>query len=439
MALVSGVGLLTLLSSPVTLAVVGAGGRGSGYARFAEELPDRAKVVAVAEPRDVYRQRLADTHHIPADQVFTDWRDLASAPKRADAVLICTQDAMHVEPAIAFAEAGYHILLEKPMAPDAEGCRQIVEAIEKAGVMFAVAHVSRYTTFSQQVKSMINDGLISDIVSLQRLEPVGYWHQAHSFVRGNWRNETESSFMLLAKSCHDIDWIRYMMGVECAAVSSFGSLRHFRPDQAPEGATERCLDCPVEAKCPYSAKKIYLGRLADGQAGWPVDVLTPKPTVESVTQALRDGPYGRCVYACDNDVVDHQVVNMRFADNSTAAFTMTAFTEAAGRRTNIFGTRGHIYGDGQHIHHFDFLTDKTQTIDTATGDPSILGGHGGGDGGLMDGFVRAVATGDSSSILSGAQETLESHLMVFAAETARREDRVVPVRLDPCQPRSTTG
>ena len=239
------------MSSPVTLAVVGAGGRGSGYARFAAELPDRAKVVAVAEPRDVYRQRLADTHQISTDQVYTDWRDLAAAPKMADAVLICTQDAMHVEPAIAFAEAGYHILLGKPMAPDAEGCRQIVEAIEKAGVMFAVAHVSRYTTYSQRVKSMLSDGVIGDIVSLQRLEPVGYWHQALSFVRGNWRNETESSFMLLAKSCHDIDWIRYMMGVNCEAVSSFGSLRHFRPSEAPEGATERCLDCPVEAECPY--------------------------------------------------------------------------------------------------------------------------------------------------------------------------------------------
>lgn len=415
------------MSSPVTLAVAGAGARGRGYARFAEELPDRARVVAVAEPQDVYRQRLADTHNIPASATFTDWREMAAGPKLADAVLICTQDAMHVEPTIAFAEAGYHILLEKPMAPDAEGCRQIVEAIEKAGVMFAVAHVSRYTTYSQRLKGLLVDGAIGDVISMQRLEPVGYWHQAHSFVRGNWRNEEESSFMLLAKSCHDIDWIRYMMGVSCEAVSSFGSLRHFRPDQAPKGATPRCLDCPVEADCPYSAQKIYLGRLAKGQTGWPLDVLTPDPTVESVTAALRDGPYGRCVYACDNDVVDHQVVNMRFANDTTAAFTMTAFTESAGRRTNIFGSRGHIYGDGQHIHHLDFLTDKTEIIDTNTGDASILGGHGGGDGGLMDGFVRAVATGDASTILSGARETLESHLMVFAAETARKEDRVVPV------------
>lgn len=383
--------------------------------------------MAVAEPRDVYRQRLADKHGIPAGHVFSDWKDLAAAPKMADAVLICTQDAMHVEPTIAFAAAGYHVLLEKPMAPDPAGCRQIVEAIEEAGVHFAVAHVSRYTAYSQRLKRMLESGAIGDLVTMQRLEPVGYWHQAHSFVRGNWRNVQESSFMLLAKSCHDLDWIRYMMGESCQAVSSFGSLRHFRPDQAPEGATARCLDCPVEADCPYSAKKIYLGRLEAGHTGWPVDVLTADPTVESVTEALRSGPYGRCVYDCDNDVVDHQVVNMRFASDATAAFTMTAFTEAAGRRTHLCGTRGHIFGDGQHIHHFDFMTDRTEMIDTATGDASILGGHGGGDGGLMDGFVRAVATGDSSTILSGARETLESHLMVFAAEKARLEERVVTV------------
>lgn len=415
------------MTAPVRLAVVGAGGRGSGYARFAEQLPERARVVAVAEPRDVYRQRLADKHGIPAGHVFSDWKDLAAAPKMADAVLICTQDAMHVEPTIAFAAAGYHVLLEKPMAPDPAGCRQIVEAIEEAGVHFAVAHVSRYTAYSQRLKRMLESGAIGDLVTMQRLEPVGYWHQAHSFVRGNWRNVQESSFMLLAKSCHDLDWIRYMMGESCQAVSSFGSLRHFRPDQAPEGATARCLDCPVEADCPYSAKKIYLGRLEAGHTGWPVDVLTADPTVESVTEALRSGPYGRCVYDCDNDVVDHQVVNMRFASDATAAFTMTAFTEAAGRRTHLCGTRGHIFGDGQHIHHFDFMTDRTEMIDTATGDASILGGHGGGDGGLMDGFVRAVATGDSSTILSGARETLESHLMVFAAEKARLEERVVTV------------
>ncbi len=415
--------------APVTIAVIGAGSRGSGYARYAAEHPDQARIVAVAEPRDAYRERLVAQHSIPAQHVFADWQDAAAAPKLADAVLICTQDAMHVGPAVAFARAGYHILLEKPMATDEAGCRQIVAAVRQAGVQFAVAHVSRYTPYTQRLKAIIDAGTIGDIVCLQRLEPVGYWHQAHSFVRGNWRNEAESSFMLLAKSCHDLDWIRHIMGVPCQAVSSFGSLQHFRAEEAPEGAAERCLDCGVEADCPYSARRYYLDKLASGHTGWPLDVLTPEPTVATVTAALREGPYGRCVYHCDNDVVDNQVVNLEFAGGRSASFTMTAFTEAAGRRTEIFGTRGHIRGDGQHLHIFDFLSNETQHIDTAATDASILGGHGGGDFGLMAGFLRAISENDDAHILSGPEETLETHLMVFAAERARHERRVVDVEV----------
>ncbi|MDA0335455.1 MAG: Gfo/Idh/MocA family oxidoreductase [bacterium] len=415
--------------APVTIAVIGAGSRGSGYARYAAEHPDQARIVAVAEPRNAYRERLAAQHSIPSQQVFTDWQDAAAAPKLADAVLICTQDAMHVGPALAFARAGYHILLEKPMATDEAGCRQIVAAVRQAGVQFAVAHVSRYTPYTQRLKAIIDAGAIGDLVCLQRLEPVGYWHQAHSFVRGNWRNEAESSFMLLAKSCHDLDWIRHIMGVPCQAVSSFGSLQHFRAEEAPEGAAQRCLDCGVEADCPYSARRYYLDKLASGHTGWPLDVLTPEPTVATVTAALREGPYGRCVYHCDNDVVDNQVVNLEFAGGRSASFTMTAFTEAAGRRTEIFGTRGHIRGDGQHLNVFDFLSNETQHIDTAATDASILGGHGGGDFGLMAGFLRAITEDDATHILSGPEETLETHLMVFAAERARHERRVVDVEV----------
>ena len=415
--------------APVTLAIIGAGGRGSGYARYATEHADRAHVVAVAEPRDAYRDRLVAQHNIAPEHTFTDWRDAAAAPKLADAVLICTQDTMHVEPAVAFAKAGYHILLEKPMAPDDAGCRQIVTAVREAGVQFAVAHVSRYTPYTQRLKALLEDGAIGDIVCLQRLEPVGYWHQAHSFVRGNWRNEAQASPMLLAKSCHDLDWIRHIMGVPCQAVSSFGSLKHFRLEEAPEGAADRCLDCTVEADCPYSAKRFYLDKLANDQLGWPLDVLTPEPTEPNVMAALRDGDYGRCVYKSDNDVVDNQVVSMEFEGQRSASFTMTAFTEAAGRRTEIFGTRGHIRGDGRHLQIFDFLSNETEQIDTEATDHSILGGHGGGDFGLMDNFVRAVSTGDSSHILSGPEETLETHLMVFAAERARHERRVVDVEI----------
>jgi len=414
---------------PVTLAIVGGGGRGTGYASYAKDRPEDVRIVGVAEPRDFYRNRLAQTHQIPAENVFTDWKDLAARERFADAVVISTQDAMHVEPAVALAGNGYHILLEKPMAPNEQDCRRIVDAVEKSGVIFAVCHVMRYTRYTRKLKEMITSGLIGDVVSLQHLEPVGYWHQAHSFVRGNWRNEAESSPMLLAKSCHDLDWIHYIMGVPCLAVSSFGSLKHFRAEEKPEGAGDRCMDCNIEGQCPYSAVKIYHGRLQKGHTGWPVNVVTPEPTEESLRTALRDGPYGRCVYACDNNVVDNQVVGMSFEGGRTASFTMTAFTESAGRRTTVFGTRGELRGDGSKITHFDFLTDETQVIDTEASDGSILGGHGGGDEGVMSRFVAAVAAEDDSKILSGTRETLESHLMVFAAEQARRENRVVAIEV----------
>ena len=328
------------MGRPVTLLIIGAGSRGSGYAHFAEQFPDRVRVVGVAEPRRPYRERLVKAHDIPPEHVFSDWRDAAAVPRFADAVIIATQDRMHVEPAVAFAKLGYHMLLEKPMAPDAEGCYKIVDAVKRSGILFGVCHVLRYTQYTQKLKHLIDSGAIGDIVGIDRLEPVGFWHMAHSFVRGNWRNESESGPMLLTKSCHDLDWIYYIMGSRpWTAVSSFGSLKHFRPEEAPPGAAERCLDCPVEADCPYSAKRIYLEVLRRGYTGWPVDVLTPDPTPESVLDALRTGPYGRCVYHCDNDVVDHQVVAMEFEGGQTATFTMMAFTRMRHRETRIFGTR----------------------------------------------------------------------------------------------------
>ncbi len=413
--------------NPVKLLIIGAGGRGGGYATYAAEHPDLAKVVGVAEPRDFYRNRLVEIHSIPSGNVFTDWRQAAERERLADAVIIATQDAMHVGPAVAFAAKGYHMLLEKPMATNEGDCRRIVSAAIENKIIFAVCHVMRYTAYTQKLKAVIDSGAIGEVVSLQHLEPVGYWHQAHSFVRGNWGNEAKSSPMLLAKSCHDLDWISYIMDGHCKSVSSFGSLYHFRKEHKPTGAADRCLECPVEADCPYSAKKIYLGTLERGDKGWPVDVLTPDVTPEGITQALRDGPYGRCVYECDNDVVDNQVVNMLFEGGRTASFTMTAFNEGGHRKTRIFGTRGEIYGDGSKITLFDFLTDTTEVIDTEASDASILGGHGGGDYGLMKSFISAVASGDQSKILSGPAETLESHLMVFAAEKARRENSVVDV------------
>jgi len=415
----------------ITMAIVGAGKRGEAYADYARKHPDLAKVVAVAEPRAFQREQMARIHNIPAANQFASWDELARQPKLADAAMICTQDRMHLRPVEALAPKGYAILLEKPMSPSLDECEQIIACVKKHGNLFAVCHVLLYTEFTQKLKALLDQGLIGDVVSIQHMEPVAWWHQAHSFVRGNWRNEAESSFMLLAKSCHDMDWLRHIMGRHCRRVASFGSLRHFRKEERPAKAADRCLDCSIEKECPYSAKRFYLDQIGrDWIIDYCVSVITDDHTPTGVTKALREGPYGRCVYACDNDVVDNQVVILDFDGPATATFTMTAFTPTTHRKTRLFGTRGYIDTDSMKIELFDFVTEKTTVYDTSidANSATAASGHGGGDYYLMKAFVEAVATGDQNKVWSGPDATIESHRIVFAAERARREGRVVEVK-----------
>lgn len=416
------------MKKPVTLAIVGAGMRGEAYSKYALECPDLAKVVAVAEPRQFQRERMVQSHDIPAENVFCSWEEMAAKPQLADAMIIATQDRMHLAPMLALAPKGYATLMEKPMATTLDECERIVACATAYGNIFAVCHVLLYTDFTVRLKSLLDSGLIGDLVSIQHLEPVGWWHQAHSFVRGNWSKESESAFMLLAKCCHDIDWLRHVMGRACRRVASFGSLRHFRASERPAGAADRCLDCSVERSCPYSAKRFYLDQFdRDWINRYCVAVITDDHTPAGVKRALREGPYGRCVYACDNDVVDNQVVILDFADGATATLTMTAFAPQSDRKTRLFGTRGYIETDSVQIHHFDFVTEKATTIDTRVVDDAAKAviNHGGGDHGIMRAFIEAVATGDQHKVWSGPEETLASHRIVFAAEQARLEGRVV--------------
>jgi predicted dehydrogenase len=417
--------------NPVTIAIVGAGKRGEAYAAYAGMHPDQLRVVAVAEPRPLLRERLASEHSIPPERCFASYEDLARQPRLADAVAICTQDRLHLPPVEALAPHGYAILLEKPMSPDPAECEKIIACVRQHGNLFAVCHVLLYTELTQQLREILRSGAIGEIVNVQHLEPVAWWHQAHSFVRGNWRNEAESSCMLLAKSCHDIDWLRHIINRHCHRVASFGSLRHFKASEKPAGASDRCWTCPdaVESQCPYSAKRIYHTHFQrDRVADYLNDVITDGVgTLDAVEAALKDGPYGRCVYACDNDVVDHQTVMLEYEGPVTATFTMTAFTPTIHRATRIFGTRGFIETDFVKIKVFDFLTEKETVHDTSIASDSATAssGHGGGDYLLMKAFVRAVATGDTSGIHSGPEATLESHRTIFAAEKSRKSGAIV--------------
>lgn len=420
------------MKKQVSLAIVGAGKRGEAYADYALKHPDLARVVAVAEPRKVQRDRMAQRHGIPQAACFSSWEDLARQPRLADAVLVCTQDRMHLGPVKALAPKGYAILLEKPMSPELAECEKIIACVRKHGNLFAVCHVLLYVEITMKLRELVRGGAVGEVVSIQHMEPVAWWHQAHSFVRGNWRNSKESSFMLLAKSCHDMDWMRHIVNRRCRRVASFGSLRHFKASERPAGAGKRCLDCAIETSCPYSAKRFYLTNFKrDWIVDYCVDVITGGNTTrEGVKKALRSGPYGRCVYACDNDVVDNQTVMMEYEGPVTGTFTMTAFTPTLNRQTRIFGTRGYIETDFVRIKVFDFLTETEKVFDTsiAANDVTAATGHGGGDYNLMKAFVHAVATGDTSGIHSGPDATLESHRIVFAAERARREGRIVELK-----------
>ena len=413
--------------SKKTVLVIGAGNRGHVYADALQKYNDRIEIVGIIDPNVSRRDHFAGKYRIPRENIFSDWRVPLSRGRIADAVIIATPDHLHVEPAVAYAHQNYHILLEKPMAPTEEGCRRIVEAVESHSVHLMVCHVLRYTDYSQVLRELVQSGKIGRPMSIEHLEPVGYWHMAHSYVRGNWRRTDDSSFMLLAKSCHDIDWISYVIGRPIQCVSSFGCLSYFRQENAPEGAGERCIECRKEPDCPYSAQRIYLKKMEKDGFIWPVDVITHERTREGVIRALENGPYGRCVFACDNDVVDHQVVSMQFEGGATGVFTMIGFSKPEQPRfTKIFGTHGEIYCNWDSVEVYDFLTEKTSRYEGLSDRSS---GHDDADRALIKSFVAGLYGQNKSLLLSGASETLRTHLAVFAAERARLKGTVELVEL----------
>ncbi len=409
--------------TPITAVVLGAGSRGETYSSYAKVHPDQLKIVAVADPRQDRLSQLADAHGVPAEGRFATWQELLSGPKLADVAFVCTMDDDHTAPAIRALELGYHVLLEKPMSNREEECRAIEAAARRSGRVLTVGHVLRYTPFYQKLKALVDAGEIGEVCAISQIENVSYWHQAHSFVRGNWRDSRETSPMILAKSCHDMDIMLWLVGQDCKRINSFGSLRHFRPENAPAGAPARCLDgCPHSESCPYYAPKIYL----TGKTDWPVDVLTTDLTPAGIEKALREGPYGRCVYRCDNDVVDRQVVDMEFEGGAVGSFVMTAFTADGGRQLKIMGTKGHIQADMRReeiwLHPFG---GESQRI--ALDVQEEASGHGGGDFGLMEDFLAVLRAGGESR--TSARASLQSHLMCFAAERSRVEGRVVELEL----------
>ncbi|MBR6030093.1 MAG: Gfo/Idh/MocA family oxidoreductase [Clostridia bacterium] len=409
------------MNRPLTVAVAGCGSRGQDtYTKILLTMPEKARIVAAA---DIDTEKLAGMRRltgIPESACYASAEEMLLRPKLADVMLICTPDRCHYLQAREALLKDYDLLLEKPISPTAEQCRELRDIAVARGRRVAVCHVLRYTAFYQKIRELIASGVVGEVLSVQAMEQVCYWHQAHSFVRGNWRNEGLSSCMILQKCCHDMDILLWLTGQHCMRVSSFGSLSHFRSENAPQGSTERCLDCAAGESCPYNAVRFYLDEFRRTGDEWPQNVVAFEPTEEKLLAALRNGPYGRCVYHCDNDVVDHQSVSLELENGATVSFTMTAFTAHGGRTLRVGGTMGELYCDmkANTIKVMRYgQTDEIIDVRTLTDDFS---GHGGGDARLVHEFIGLLrGEADVSPTMTSIERSVESHLVALAAEESR--------------------
>lgn len=410
------------LSRPVTVALLGAGHRGGIYAHFATLNPSEMQVVAVAEPRAHRRERLARVHGLSPERCFETWDALLAQPRLADAVIIATPDAEHSAPCLRAIRLGYDVLLEKPIAPTETECRAILAAAQASGRMVGVCHVLRYTPYFREIKALLDKGLIGELVSVQHLEPIEHVHMTHSYVRGHWRNSGRTTPIILAKSCHDTDIIRWLVGDHADNVHCFGNLKWFKGANAPAGSTERCTDgCAVEHECPYSALQIYL---RDRKRLYVFDL--PNDTTRwdaLILQGLKTTDYGRCVYRMDNDQPDHLTVNILFRHGVTAAFSMEALVSYEGRRTRIMGSLGDITGDMESFTLTSFKTGERRTWTMKTD------AHGGGDHPMVRDWVQAVGHRDPTLLSSTIEDSVESHLMAFAAERSRLQHTIEDVKI----------
>jgi len=414
------------MAQPIEAVLIGAGNRGyDAYGPYALEHPDQIRFTAVVEPQESRRERFARAHGIPPERQFPTWQDLYARGQIAEALVNCTLDRMHLASTLPALALGYEVLLEKPMANTLAGNVRLVQMAEERGRLLMVCHVLRYTTFFSTLHEILASGRLGQIVTVEHRENVACWHMAHSFVRGNWRDSQVESPMILAKCCHDMDILFWNLG-PVRRLSSFGSLIHYRPENAPAGAPGRCTDgCPVAEACPWYAPRLYL----HAYTGWPVSVISEDLSLEARRRALETGPYGRCVYHCDNDVVDHHTVNLEFEGGASGVLVMHGHSHDEARTMRYDGTRATLrgrfsYGLGDSLEIHDHRTGRVDQIELQAG----ASGHGGGDAGVMAAFVQALRPGAAQAggqALTTARESLESHLMAFAAEEARVTGRVV--------------
>lgn len=420
------------LKKPVTAIVLGAGNRGGVYGNFALKFPEQLKMVGVAEPNGLRNDRFARLHKLPPSARFDTWEQVFDRPRFADAIIISTPDDLHYGPCMKALDKGYDILLEKPISPSEQECREILAKSKEKNNIVAVCHVLRYAPYFVKMRELIQKGAIGEIISIQHLEPIEHVHMAHSYVRGNWHDAEKTTPILLAKSCHDLDIIKWIINKSSKKIFAMGDLKWFRAENAPEGSTARCTDgCAIERSCPYSAIRIYHDRRERVLA-----LNLPEDTEQHgkvIMEKLKTTNYGRCVYRMENNQPDHYITSIQFEGNVTASFSMEAFTSYHGRRTRIMGSMGDMVGDMQELVINDFRTrEQTKFIPIAEDVEEYKNsGHGGGDHVMVKDFVQAVAQQDASILTSSLEESIESHIMGFMAEESRKSGQLKDIILSP--------
>lgn len=421
---------------PITAIIVGAGHRSFVYSKLALTNPEMLKIVGVADPNPVRRKKAMDTFGFGEDMCFESAQKLAKKGKIADTVINGTMDEQHLETAIPLLNAGYDMLLEKPFAPNEDEMRQIVECARKNNSKVMICHVLRYTPFYYGIKERIVNGEIGDIINIQTTEHVSYHHLSTSYVRGKWANKDKChTTMLLAKCCHDLDIMMWMMAdTKPTQISSFGGKFQFKPENAPKNAGTICMkDCPLVDKCVYSTKRLYIDH-PDRWAFYVWDALEGKENItieDKIALMKSDSPYARCIYKCDNNVVDHQSVLVNFASGATGTHNMVGGSAEPRRNIHIIGTKGEIFGNFEDSK-FTVLKinpspdahneecDVEEVDLRVTGDMvGAYGGHGGGDERLAEDFVKYIRGEKPSLACTSIFDSVAGHLSVYLADESR--------------------
>jgi predicted dehydrogenase len=402
----------------LNIAIIGAGVRGTNLARKIITSGYPARIVAAAEPDEQKRFSCQAEFNIPAENIYTDWTDLCIGLKSCDAVIIATLDNQHSGPALASLGRGWHILIEKPLADTLEECKAIAEKQAEKEKIIAVCHTLRFMSGYRKLKEMVTDNIIGDIVHIDHMEAISNIRYAHNYVRGRWASVLGNTFLLLHKCSHDIDYISWLINKKCQRVSSFGSLKYFNAANSPEGSTSRCISgCSRIKTCLYSAISLYVEAPLNE---WPANDICSIHTKESHLEAIQNGPFGKCVWHANNDVVDHQAVLMEFEGNTTAVCTLTGYSATNGRRIRIQGTEGEIVLDEAigtiSVKRF---SDNEGTIHKLIPDVT----YHPEDKEIVEEWLSSIF--HSTAVTVDAGEALRTHAIVFAAELSRIEKRTV--------------